>query len=331
MVQIGLLGAGGIGKVHAGAYRQIEGANLVAVADINRQAADDLAVQVGARAYYDMNTLFDDPQIDAVDICLPTYLHPQAVIAAAAHGKHVVCEKPIALTLDLVDQMIEAVTRAGVYSMIAQVVRFWPEYLAIRKILEEGKIGKPQAMMASRRSSPPHWGSWFAQPTLSGGTLFDLEIHDLDFAYYLFGKPAGVYGMEVKSANGSWSQIFTSLDYGDKKVLVESSQLMPEGYPFDVACKVVGSDGYVDYRYFGGQVDERSSATTGLWLYQPGQAPQRPELPTMDSYAAELDYFVRCVNANKAPEIATFKQAREVLEMVLAIRHSCETGSVVKL
>jgi len=106
MIRVGLLGVGFIGATHAACYKNIAGARLVAVADVNREAADRVAAEHGARAYYAVEPLLEDKEVDAVDICLPTFLHEQTVVSAAEAGKHILCEKPIARHLGEVDHML---------------------------------------------------------------------------------------------------------------------------------------------------------------------------------------------------------------------------------
>jgi UDP-N-acetylglucosamine 3-dehydrogenase len=332
MLNIGLLGAGFIGATHAGAFANLAGVRLAAVADVNRAAADKLAGQYGARAAYTLEAVLDDADIDAVSICLPTFLHAGTVVVAAERGKHILCEKPLALSLADVDRMRAAVQRAGVKCMVAQVIRFWPEYIRIREALEAGQIGQPRLATGARLASPPSWGAWFSDPALSGGALFDLHIHDLDFAFSLFGKPQTVYAAGVRSATGGWDHVVTSLEYGDKKAVLEASYAFPPGFPFQMSFRLTGETGCVDFR-FGGvtQVDQRAAAQSDLVLYRAGAAPEFLKPPAEDGYHAEINYFTRCLVENRDPAVATLAEAREVIGIALAAKQSLETGAVVSL
>ena len=331
-IKVGLLGAGFIGTTHAQAYAAIEEAQLVAVADVKREAADRLAESCGARAYYDIEALLGDDEVEAVDVCLPTFLHERCVVSAAQRGKHVLCEKPIALALEQVDSMISAVREAGVIAMVAQVLRFWPQYVVIRDMFERGELGKPLMATATRLAEPPGWSGWFRDPNLSGGALVDLHIHDLDYIYSLFGRPRSVYSVGMASETGAWDYVVTSLDYGDKRAVAEASFLMPEGYPFQTIFRLLGTDGCAEYRFrVAGQVDRREEAETEFVLYRSDQPPEYPAYPDKDGYEAEIEYFVNCVSQGKEPEIATLEEARTVLQIALAARESLETGQVVQL
>jgi len=332
MIRIGLLGAGFMGGTHAAAYSQLPGARLVAVADANRALADALAAKYSASAYYEIEALLADPNVDAVDVCLPTFLHERCVVGAANAGKHLLCEKPIALSLEQVDNMLAAVNKAGVIAMVGQVIRFWPEYVAIRRLLKEGTLGTPKAAHAVRLSAPPAWGNWFKDPKLSGGGVLDLHIHDLDYTYWLLGMPSSVYAVGVQSPTGAWDHVSTSLTCSGVPAFVEGSLSMPEGFPFQMLYRLIGSEATVEYRFrVLGQVGERSQAETELMLYRPGKPAEKVATEAGDAYAREIEYYVGCVAAGKQPEVATLAEARAPLSIALAARHSMDTGEIVHL
>jgi len=254
------------------------------------------------------------------------------VVAAAKCGKHVLCEKPLALSLTDVDRMQSAVQAAGVKCMVAQVIRFWPEYVSIREALESGQIGQPRVATGARLASPPNWGAWFSDPALSGGALFDLHIHDLDFVFSLFGKPRTVYAIGMKSAAGGWNHVVNCLEYGDKKAILEASYALPPGFPFHMSFRLTGETGCLDFQFGGvAQVDQRAAAQSHLTLYRTGAAPEFPTPPTEDGYRAEIRYFTQCVMDKREPAVATLAEAREVIAIALAAKQSLETGAVVSL
>ena len=333
MITVGILGAGSIARTHMRAYGQLPNTRIVAVCDILPDRATAMAAPLDAQPYEDWAAFLTHPGMDMVDVCLPTYLHEQGVIGAAAAGKHVLCEKPITLTTGQADQMIAAVEKAGVMAMVAQVIRFWPHYLVIKGMLERGELGTPLVAKLARLGSLPAWGSWYHDPTLSGGALLDLHIHDLDWVYYLFGAPRNVYSVGVQSATGAWNDLTTSLDYGAHKAVIEASLLMPAGYPFTMQWRMLGSSAYAEYRYGGGQVDPQGSARLhSLTLCRGGGLPAE-DVPCAadDPYLAEIRYFVGCLEAGEPPAIATLADARAVLAIALAARRSLETGAVVPI
>ena len=329
MIRAGLIGAGGISSVHARAYQSLANAQLVAVADIDHAAADRLAAEYAVKAYYSIDALLADPNVDMVDICVPTFAHEEAVIHAAAASKHVLCEKPIARTPSEVDRMIDAVERTGVCAMVAQVVRFWPQYAVIRDYLQQGQIGRPLTAAATRMVPVPAGSGWFSNPELSGGGMLDLHIHDLDFIYQLFGRPRNVYATGLLSASGAWDQILTTLDYGDHKAWAEASFFVPRGYPFTQTFRLLGSQGCLEFGLH--QAGPSADAESGLVGYFPGEAPKYLPVEDKDPYLSEIEYFVDCLAGCRIPAIASLREARTVLEIAMAARRSLETGEVVHL
>ena len=332
MIQIGLIGAGGIGGLHARVLAGLPNARLVAVADIDPPAADRMAARTGAKAYYHMDPLLADPAVQAVYVCVPTYVHAEVTIAAANAGKPLFCEKPVSLTLANVDRMIAAVDAAGVPAMIAQVVRFWPEHNVIRQRIESGALGRPLTVSAARLGTLPSDRSWFADPALSGGALLDLHIHDLDFIYSWFGLPRTVYAMGHRSATGSWDQVLSCLDYGHVKVDVEASFMEPAGYPFSTRFRVLAEHGCVEFRsHPAHQPTQEGDLQGGVVEFQPRQAPVALKVPADDPYRLESIYFLDCLERGVKPAIATLAQAREVLALALASQRSLVTGQLVDM
>jgi len=332
MVKVGLLGAGGIGAVHGAAYQRINRARVVAVADCVAEVADTLAAELGARAYYSVDDLLNDGEVEMVDICLPTHVHAEAVVRAAKAGKHILCEKPIARNLDEADRMIEAARQAGVKAMIAQVVRFWPAYATIKAIVEGGDLGAPLAATATRLVSHGRLGTgWHFDPERGGGALLDLHIHDLDYLCDLFGRPKSVYALGVRSESGTYDHVLTSLDYGETKATAEASFRMPAGFPITFDFRLLGDKGCAQYRFVGGRLGGEGGDENELTVYVSGQNPRRLSCPATDAFVAEIDYFVGCILDDRQPVMASLEEARSVLEVYLAAKQSLTTGQVVLL
>jgi len=156
-VKLGLIGTGEIGHVHAEAHSEIEGTELSIAALIQPEAEGRFSEEFDARLYAGYEELLDDETIDAVDICLPNDLHCEFALKAFQAGKHVFCEKPIALSLEEADAMIEAARRAHRFLMIGHVLRFWPEYLKAKQAIDAGEVGQSLAVSASKPAR--HWKS----------------------------------------------------------------------------------------------------------------------------------------------------------------------------
>lgn len=335
MVRIGLLGCGFIGKVHAKAYAQIPDAKVVAVVDRDSGRAKEVAEEPGAEVVPVVDDLLSRQDIDMVDVCLPTYLHADHVIAAARAGKHVLCEKPMALSLEQADAMIEATEQAGVAFMVGHTLRFWPEYVAIKDLVSRGELGKPVAVAATRLGTAPTWSwdRWLLDPERGGGAVPDLHIHDIDYIAWLLGKPRSVMARGVRSANGCWDHVFTTLDYGDGvAAFAEGTFLVPPSFPFTMTFRAICENGTAEFVFRSGvNIEARAESGNTLTVYRKEGTVTHPEVAKEDAYKAELEYFVRCIEEGRRPEITTPADARLSLEIVLAAVRSLESGDVVRM
>src|SRR5512135_129651 len=186
-LNVGVLGAGRIGRVHAEnlAYR-IPEARVVAIADVILEAAQKLGGDLGIQnVYADPRAILDDKAIDAVIICSSTDTHAQLMEDAAAAGKHIFCEKPIALDLAKIDHALDAVEKAGVKLMVGFNRRFDPSFQRVRELVSSGVLGDPHILrITSRDPAPPP----ISYVKVSGGIFLDMTIHDFDMARYLMGS-----------------------------------------------------------------------------------------------------------------------------------------------
>lgn len=199
MVRVGLLGTGTMGRTHALTYSGIGGARVVAVMGRDASTVEDLAARVGARAYTDIDDMFDAENLDVVDCCLPTPLHRFAVEKAAARGRHIICEKPLAATIDDAQAMVRVCRAAGIHLLVAQVVRFFPQYRALADALREGRVGTPVTCTLLRQGSyPAGRDNWYRDESQCGGIFLDLMIHDFDWALSELGPAERVYAQVVQ-------------------------------------------------------------------------------------------------------------------------------------
>ncbi len=333
MLRIAILGSGFMGGTHARAFAAIPDVQVVGVSSRNVEKAAALAAEVNAKPFDDALALATHPDVDAVSITLPTHLHTEYAIAALNAGKHVLLEKPMALTLQECDAMIEAATRSGRIFMLAHVLRFWPEYIAVAELVQSGALGKPLSAMAWRHLTHPAWSDWFNDATLSGGAVLDLHIHDLDALNWLFGAPKSIYARGQRGASGGYDHAMSIVDYGDVCAVAEGSSLMPAGYPFSMLLTVRCERGVVEYvlRAGGEQVDSVEAGQNSLLVYRPGEPVQTLACTPGDPYALEIEAFVRAAQTGIAPANGTPEQGRLAVQTALAARRSIETGEVVHL
>ncbi|NPV54499.1 MAG: Gfo/Idh/MocA family oxidoreductase [Firmicutes bacterium] len=333
-LRVGLLGAGFIAGVHLDAYARLQDVAVAGIADVNAERAAALAEKFeGARAYSDASELIARGDVDIVDICLPTFLHEEYVTKAARAGKHILCEKPIALDVDGADRMVQAARDAGVKFMVAHVVRFWPEYAAAKRLLDAGEIGKAIEVSATRLSTPPSWsaGGWILDPRQSGGAVVDLLIHDIDYANWLLGKPVSVYARGLKSETGGYDHILLTVSYaGGGVATLEGGRMMPSNFPFTTNFRILGERGCIDYSSRAGEnIESRGNAASALAIYKHGEDVKYPHVPEIDAYLSEIGYFLDCVRNNTLPEIVTPEDALMALRVALAADQSIETGGPI--
>ncbi len=240
MLKIGLIGCGFMGAMHANCYKNIAGAELVALADIRKEKAEELANGTNAVIYGDGKDLIANANVDIIDICLPTFLHAEYAKLAMEKVKYVFVEKPVALTVEEGKAMIEKSKETGCQVQVGQVIRFWDEYVELKKIVESGVYGKVLNANFRRISPRPEWGwnDWLLDYKLSGGAAQDLHIHDIDYVLSLFGEPKNFYSVKnVKGEKNSY--VNTLMQYDDFVVCVEGTWDLPASHPFEATFRVV--------------------------------------------------------------------------------------------
>jgi predicted dehydrogenase len=316
-MKLALIGAGGIAQAHCAGYRHIPAAQVVAVADLILERAEEKARLFGARAYPSLEALLAAEQPDAVDLCVPSDLHARMAAQCLRAGLHVLCEKPMAFQRREADEVMAAWQESGKFLMIAQVLRFWPEYEYLKKLVDERPFGRLLQVSFSRTSAAPEWGGWYVDPQRSGMAPFELHIHDLDFVYHLLGKPEDLTAYGFRDDGLYASYVRTQLFYPG--VVVEAEAGWYHGpVPFKAVYRAVFERAVLDY------------LPEGLLLYEPGQPEPRKievetgpnagpviNLPGTGPYYNEIAYFVECVEKGQPPAVITPPESREVIELLL--------------
>jgi predicted dehydrogenase len=332
VLKVAILGFGLIGKAHGEAYDRLPNVKLVAVGGCREERVREWKPRYAIQFYADPDTLLKSADVDIVDICLPTFMHEEFVIKAAEKGMHVICEKPLALTVEAVDRMLNAVRNAGVTFMVAQVLRFFAHYTKCRELVQDGSLGKVFFASASRLAEQPRWADWFRDPEKSGGALFDLQVHDLDYLMNLFGIPDSVFAVGLQSDSGSWDHVVSSISYPASKVIIEASYRMASGWPFTSTLRLMGTAGSMEYGFrVQGNVDVVQQAQHSLVLYSKAGTATRFEIDDPDPYLRELKYFVDVVERGEKPDAVHPADARNVIAVLQATKQSLETGRVVDL
>lgn len=336
MLNIGMVGIGGISSVHLNAYNDLtDRAKIVARCDKIPERANGTAegltiniggpsdVKIDAKAYTDYRQLIADPEVQVVDITLPTDLHAEVAVAALEGGKHVISEKPMARTVEECDRMIAAARASGKVFMVAHCIRFWPQYEFLKNAVEKGTYGKVQSAHFSRLSEKPTWSSenWLMNPGRSGGAILDLHVHDTDYISYLFGMPQAVASRGRENAEGI-GYVFTDYQYNDgTKITAEGGWDYPAKFPFRMSFRV----------RFDNAVIEWDEPRAPLTVYPYQGEPVVPEMSAEFGYVREIRYFLDCVARNEQPVIVKPQDARESVRLIYAEMESIRSGRPVAL
>jgi predicted dehydrogenase len=243
-LRVGMVGAGGIANAHLPAWLHL-GADVV-VHSIHG-APELVARHGGGRVVDTLDALL--AEVDVVDVCTPTYTHPEIVLAGAAAGKHVLCEKPLALDATTAESMVKACAAAGVQLYPGHVVRYFAEYAALHRAVTAGAIGTPAVLRFHRCGARPRAG-WFADPQLSGGIIMDQMIHDLDFARWLGGEVESVHARLSDSAPGTTTGVVSAhvvARHRDGALSSVTGTWARPGTRFRYGFHAAGTDGMLSY------------------------------------------------------------------------------------
>jgi predicted dehydrogenase len=316
MTTIALLGAGFMGATHAECYATL-GADVRVVCGEETDRVRELAERLGAEATGDIETALAIP-VDAVDVCLPTPLHRPVAERALAAGRHVLLEKPIALTLEDADALGAAAAASGRVLMVGHVLRFMPEVAELRRVLASGELGRPLSASAIRLSAPPDWNDWMLEPERSGGTLVDLAIHDLDVLGALLGPARRVQAR----ASAGGRHVIALVEHEHGEAVVEASHAMPASYPFTARLRVLCERGVLEHRFVAGAGDEVAGDVVSVLGIHPADGPAREFSAPGDPWQAQIEHFLDCVESGTEPADGSFAQARAALAIALAARDS---------
>jgi predicted dehydrogenase len=332
MQRIAILGGGYIGKMHAAAIKKSPRLELAALVGSGGESGKKTAAEFGCPFYTDVKDLLAREQVDILDVCLPTFLHESFVLLAAEYKKHVLCEKPLALSSGSAERMIQACETAGVKFMAAQIVRWMPEYVQIRKFLEQGITGAIHTVYCSRLAQHPNWTTWHRDRSKSGGGLFDLHLHDIDFLYSLFGKVDAVDAVGWKSPTGCWNHILSTLRFKNGvRAVAEGSMEMTGNFPFSTAFRVSGDNGTLDYKLSAGfNIENLESASSSFLVYEKDKPPRQVAIPGGDSFQAELEDFAAAVEEDRPVPIHP-RDSAYVIRIIEALERSLETGTIAEV
>jgi len=325
-MKVAIIGFGFMGGVHLHHWQRLHGVEIVAVCDANPEAKnngrvkgnlgpeDDSLNLESIPFYTDLPEMLAETKPEAVSITLPTHLHARASIQVMEAGAHVLCEKPMALSLEDADAMILAARTHGRHLMIAHCIRFWPAYQWLKEKKDSGCYGRFLSGDFNRRCTMPDWseGKWFKDAEKSGGISLDLHIHDLDFIHYLCGSPYRQHAWHTvrkQNQQETITEIRTLLEYQDGKQIGSiASWLISPDFGFEMSYHVSFEKATVVYN---------SRCQPQLKVYPATGGIETPTLEPGDGYEHEIRYFSRLVSGEEVPELMPPEDARQSLKLAL--------------
>ena len=348
MVRIGMIGIGFMGMIHYYGAKKVSGGEVVAICtrDEKKLNGDWTSIQGNfgprggiedlshLRKYTRIEDLLADPDIDMVDICLPTHLHKAVSIAALKAGKHTLVEKPIAIHLDDANEIVQVGVESGRNFMVAHVLPFFAEFAYAKKGVESGEYGRLLGGHFKRIISKPTWSRDFADLEKSGGPGIDLHIHDTHFIQLLCGVPDAVFS-QGKLAGGHFVEYLTTqYIYKDKGLAISCSSgaVSQQGRAFTHGFELYLEKGTLLYEFatLGGE----AVTSVPLTLLTNDGKVHKPDLGTVDAtdaFTNEIQYAVDAINQGGVPKALSGVGARDALLLCYKEAESVKTGEVVSI
>jgi len=339
-VNVAVVGLGMMGTTHFRGYQRIPEAEVVAVCDVSgRKLAGDWSgaagnIDTGAAARQDLASMrtcenladvLADETVDLVDLCVPTFQHADFTVRALEAGKHVLCEKPMACTSDECARMIQATEAADRVLAVGHVLRFWPEYLLMKEMIEDDRYGRVTSAMLTRLSPRPGWTweDWILDEARSGGAPMDLHIHDADTVRWYFGRPEAVSAVGIEGET-AMDHILATYHFADgPAVAAEGGWDYPPAFPFRMEAHLVFERAAVAFS---------TMTSPTLTVYEEGaETPLHPQVPQADGYTEELRYVVGCVDRGERPARLAPEEAASAVALVGAEVRAARTGRAVAI
>lgn len=347
MIRVGIVGLGFMGWMHWLAYQKLRGVRIAAVSDRNahRLRGDfrDVRGNFGppgkkvklddASAYLDWQDLVRDPLIDLVDITLPTSLHAKVAIAAFAAGKHVLCEKPMALAKEDCQRMMRAAKRAGRMLLVAHVLPFFPDYAWALNVVRSGKYGKVRRAWLKREISEPTWSADYWTAGKIGGPMFDLHVHDSHFVRLLLGKPSSARAAGT-TRNGLPKLWSWSARYPDRELIVHGNcgVLDNTGWTFNHGVHITFEEHSLKFDF--AVIDGQGHYFEKPVILHANGRMQRPKLTggePLDAFIAELREAIRCVRSGTPSPVLNAELAADAVRICHAEWASLKSGRSSRL
>lgn len=342
-----VVGAGALGTRHTDCWQQVSEAEVIAVADIDKERAKRLARNSGVSHWFtDYRTGIARDDVDVVSVCTPTFLHPEISIFAAKQGKHVFCEKPIALILERAEKMIDTAKREGVKLGIGLMRRFSKHTAEVKKLMQSGALGHPVIYQCQdiREIRPKRL---MHEKECNGGPIIDMCVHYFDLWREIFSAEAvEVYAKgfifaqekkELSQVRSIHETIFGKAIFGQegKELAIDTGVVIVKYSSGDIGVVTVcwglptGQPSLPEEQKLLGPMGIAQIGKDEIKIMQ-GKNVRTIGNLHIDPYMEEIKHFAQCILENKRPKV-TGEDGKKALEVSLAALHSIESGGVVSL
>ena len=347
MIKVGIVGVGFMGWIHHLAYQRVEGIELGAICsrDEKKRSGDWTGIQgnfgppgekidmANVSAFSNIEELLADESIDLVDVCLPPNLHLEVGLRVLNAGKHLFCEKPLALNAADCNQLVAAAAESGKQLLVGQVLPFFPDYTVAREEIESGKHGKLIGGNFKRIISDPSWLADFWDLEKVGGPLVDLHVHDAHLIRMLFGMPKAVFS-HGRMRDGVVEFCNSNFFFDDPSVVVGSTSgvINQQGRPFTHGFEIHLEKATMQFEFAA--FDDNAESMPLKILGQKGEEVIRPELPGGDEIAgfeAEISEVVKAIQTNESSPILSGELAKDAIILCQKQAESVESRKLVEV
>ena len=347
MIRVGIVGIGFMGWIHYLAYQKVDGISVGAICsrDPKKREGDWREIQGNfgppgeqidvseIQAFESIDELLKDDSIDVVDICLPPSMHAEATLKALKAGRHVFCEKPLALTENDCRKMVQTADRQQRLLMVGHVLPLFPEYNYIRELVESQKFGKPLGGHFKRVISDPTWLKGFYDPEKIGGPLLDLHVHDAHLIRLLFGMPKEVDSVgRMRGEVVEYCQSLFRFEDQDLSVAASSGVIRQQGRGFTHGFELHLEQATIQFEF--AVMGKENRMIMPVTVFTEDGISMEPDLgngdPT-DAFVAEVEEVVKSVNAGKATDLLAGDIAHDAILICQKQSDSVERGRSVPI
>jgi len=341
MINVGIVGLGFMAATHLKAYEKVEGVEVTAICNPSGRHLDgdfsevfgnhgsDETLQLDmsrVKAFRDYEAMLGESDLQLIDICSPTLIHPEQAVQALQAGKHVLVEKPVARSSEDARRIVQAVEEGDAFLMPAMCLRFWKEWQFLKEAIADERFGRVLAVRFRRVAQPPGWGKGhFHDGAKSGGALLDLHIHDVDFVNHCFGRPKSVFATGYQKFSGAIDHVVAQYEVeGGAMVHAEGGWAMAPGFGFNMSYTANFERATIDY-------DVARAPGEVLKVFETDKDPQVIAADPVDGYVGEIQYLVDAIQSGNAPERVTAKDGLTSIEICEAEEESILEGKRVQL